>query len=174
MIPPPRGKQAPARLLTRFGRTVHTLFDVGIILKGINGVLEIAGGAALLILSSSQVYDLARFLTQHELTEDPDDLVATQILNLARHITTSARLFGALWLLVHGVVKVGLVAALLLRRRWAYPAGIVVFLLFTAYQTWQYAESRSLPLLVLVLLDVAVVILTWLEYRRLQASGVFA
>jgi len=169
-----RGRALPARLAVRFGRTVHTLFDVGIILKGINGVLEVTGGAALLTLTNSQVFALARFLTQHKLTEDPDALVATQILKLARHLTTSARVFGALWLLVHGVVKVGLVAALLLRRRWAYPAGIVVFLLFTAYQTWQYAESRSLPLLVLVLLDVAVVILTWLEYRRLQASGVFA
>jgi uncharacterized membrane protein len=163
-----------ARAVTRFARTVHVAFDVGIVLKGINGVLEIAGGVLLLALSSDQVYRLAGALTLHELTEDPHDILATHIMDAARHLTRSGRLFGAAWLLIHGIVKVGLVAALLRRRHWAYPVAIAVFLLFLVYQLYRYAETLSVPLLVLVVLDVFVVIVTSLEYRRLVASGDFA
>ncbi len=163
-----------ARAVTRFARAVHAAFDVGIVLKGINGALEIVGGVLLLVLSSDQVYRLASALTLHELTEDPHDLLASRLLDAARHLTRSGRLFGAAWLLIHGAVKVGLVAALLRRRHWAYPVAIAVFLLFLVYQLYRYALTRSGPLLVLVVLDVFVVVLTWLEYRRLVASGAFA
>ena len=151
-------------------RIVHVLFDVGVIAKGIDGALEIVGGALLFFVTADQLRHVARILTLHELTEDPHDLVATYILHTAQRLTPGAIDFGAIYLLWHGLVKVGLVTALLLRKRWAYPVAIVAFLLFLLYQLSRYAHTHSPALLALSALDVLVILLTWLEYRRLRAS----
>jgi uncharacterized membrane protein len=110
---------------------------------------------------------MVRVLTQHELSEDPHDLVARTLLHAAQQFSGDVKLFGALFLLSHGVVKIGLVAGLLLRRHWAYPAAIAVFLAFLVYQLYRYAHTHSVWLLVLSVLDVFVIALTWAEYRRL-------
>ncbi len=151
-------------------RTLHVLFDVGVVLKGVDGALETVGGALLLFVTPDQLQRTARILTLHELTEDPRDFVATRLLAAAGHLTVSAVLFGALYLLAHGLVKIGLVAALLRHRLWAYPAAIAVFLLFVACQLYRYARTASPPLLAVSVLDVAVIALTWVEYQRLRAT----
>jgi uncharacterized membrane protein len=153
----------------RAARIAHALFEVGLVLKGVDGALETAGGALLFFVTPAELFRVARILTLHELTEDPRDFVATHLLAAARHLTPNAVLFGALYLLAHGLVKMGLVAALLRRRRWAYPAAIAVFLLFLAYQGYRYSYAPSAPLLAVSVLDVAVIALTWIEYRRLRS-----
>lgn len=155
----------------RAARIARALFDVGVVLKGVDGALETAGGALLFFVTPAALYRAARILTLHELTEDPRDFVATHLLDAARHLTANAVLFGALYLLVHGLVKIGLAAALLRRRRWAYPTAIAVFLLFLAYQGYRYSYAPSVPLLAVSVLDVAVIALTWTEYRRLRAQA---
>ena len=152
-------------------RTLHALFDVGVVLKGVDGVLETVGGALLLFVTPDQLYRAARILTLHELTKDPRDFVATHLLAAARNLTANMVLFGALYLLAHGLVKVGLVAALLRRRRRAYPVAIGVFLLFLVYQVYRWSRTPSAPLLALSLLDAAVIALTWLEYRRIRVPA---
>jgi uncharacterized membrane protein len=72
------------------------------------------------------------------------------------------------------VVKIGLVAALMLKLKWAYPAAIAAFTIFLGYQMYRYSHTHSPELLVLSVLDILVIILTWLEYKRLQSSHGFA
>jgi uncharacterized membrane protein len=96
-------------------------FEVGIILKGLDGVLEVIGGLLLLVVSPATIDRLVTSLTQHELSEDPHDLLATHLLKTAHGLTGAAVLFGAVYLLAHGLVKVVLVAALLKNQLWAYP-----------------------------------------------------
>jgi uncharacterized membrane protein len=158
----------------RKSKIIHVLFDLSVIGKGVDGVLEMVGGVLLLFVSPDRIYTVFKVLTQHELSEDPKDLVATYLLNSTRHLTSSATMFAAVYLLWHGVVKVGLVAALLLKRHWAYPAAIVAFSLFLVYQLYRYTHTHSPGLLVLSIVDVVVIILTWLEYTRLQAIHGFA
>lgn len=149
---------------------VHALFDIGVMAKGLDGVLEIAGGVLLFFLNPLQIGSVLRLLTQHELSEDPHDLVAGFIMHSVQHLSVGTEKFAALFLLWHGLVKVGLVAALLKRLWWAYPLAIGAFALFLVYQFYRYTHTRSVWLLALSLLDVFVIIITWLEYRRLRAS----
>jgi uncharacterized membrane protein len=155
-------------------RIVHVLFDIGVISKGVDGALEIVGGVLLFLVSPDQLQQIVRILTQHELSEDPGDVVASYLLRTSQHLSASAKLFGAVYLLWHGVVKVGIVTALLGRQRWAYPAAIFAFVLFLVYQLYRYAHTYSPELLVLSVLDVFVIVLTWLEYARLRASHAFS
>ncbi len=164
----------PESVATRGGRLGHVFFDISVITKGIDGVLEMVGGVLLLVVSPTQLYALARMLTQHELTRDPHDAVANYLLHSTQGLSPGAKTFGAVYLLWHGVVKVVLVTALLQRRRWAYPVAIAAFLLFLAYQLYRYSHTQAPELLVLSVFDVVVVVLTWLEYRRLRRFSGFA
>lgn len=155
-------------------RVVHVLFDISAISKGVDGVLEIVGGALLLLVSPMKVHNIVRILTQHELSEDPHDLVAQYVLNSTQHLSRSSQDFAATYLLWHGVVKVVLVTALLLKRRWAYPTAIFAFLLFLVYQLYRYSHTHAPELLVLSVVDVFVIALTWLEYKRLRTAHAFS
>lgn len=135
-------------------------------------MLEILGGALLFVTTADQLRHLARILTLHELTEDPHDLVANYVWHAAQGLSPGVARFGAVFMLSHGLVKVGLVAALLWRRTWAYPVAIVAFLVFLAYQLSRYAHTHWPALLALSALDVLVILLTWREYRRLRAARV--
>jgi uncharacterized membrane protein len=161
----------------RIGRKqkiVHLLFNIGVIGKGVDGVLEVLGGVLLFFVSPAQIQFIVRMLTQHELSEDPHDLIAGYLLHVAQHFSTSVQIFAAAYLVWHGVVKVGLVAALLQKRLWAYPAAIGAFVLFLIYQLYRYAHTHSAWLLVLSAVDVFVIVITWLEYKRLRALRNFA
>jgi uncharacterized membrane protein len=139
-------------------------FFISLILKGLDGVLEVVGGVLLLIVTPAQIGALARFLTQHELSEDPHDLIANALLHLTGSLSVSASLFGAIYLLLHGLVKIVLVWAVLKDHLWAYPWMIAFLLVFIAYQTYQILVSFSWGLLLLTAFDIFIVILTWREY----------
>ncbi len=158
----------------RRGRIAHILFDISVVTKGVDGALEILGGVLLSFLNPMQIHNVIRALTEHELSEDPRDLLATYLRNSTQHLSGAAQAFAATYLLWHGIVKLTLVAALLLRRRWAYPTAILAFLLFLVYQLYRYSHTGAPELLVLSILDVFVIGLTWLEYRRLRTWHGFA
>ena len=158
----------------RRDRLVHLAFEISVIAKGVDAVLEVIGGLLLLVVSRPQIYAIIRALTQHELSEDPRDFIANHLLHTAGHLSSSTQAFAAAYLLWHGAVKVGLVTGLLLRIRWTYPAAIAAFVLFIMYQLYRYSHTRSPELLVLTLLDLVVIVLTWLEYKRLRRVGGFA
>ncbi|HET7528982.1 MAG TPA: DUF2127 domain-containing protein [Candidatus Saccharimonadales bacterium] len=141
-------------------------FRISIYLKGLDGLLEIAGGVLLLIISPSQINHLARWLTHGELSEDPKDFVATHILKTAHHLTGAALTFGAVYLLAHGVVKVVLVYEVIRDHLWAYLALISVTALFIIYQSYRMAVKFTFGMLLLTIFDVVVVYLTQNEYRK--------
>lgn len=157
--------------LRRGGRR-EILFLVSVWFKGLDGLLEILGGAALLGVSPGFILRIVRLLTQDEIAEDPRDLVANTLLRAASRLSLAGEHFMALYLLIHGVVKIGLVWALLERFLTAYPLSIVVFAGFIAYQLYRYTFTHGLGLLALTALDFVVIALIYLEYRALRRGRV--
>ncbi len=145
---------------------LHTAFETGITLKGIDGLLELVGGVLLWRVNPSTLNRIVVALTQHELSEDPHDFVARHLVAASRHFGQGERLFAALYLLTHGVVKVVLVAALWRNRLWAYPAMGAVLAAFIGYQVYRLSRVPTLALVALTLFDLVVLWLTWMEYRR--------
>jgi uncharacterized membrane protein len=151
--------EAPAR-----HRLLDRTFFVVLILKGVDGVLELVGGVLLLFVTPAQIGGLAHLLTQHELSEDPNDLIANGLIHFTVGLTGSATLFAAIYLLLHGVVKVVLVWAVLADHLWAYPWMIAFLAVFILYQSYKLIVDYSLGLLLLTVFDVFVLALTWREY----------
>src|SRR5262245_3285396 len=86
------------------------VFEVSIILKALDGLLETVGGILLLVISPDKLVRLVTALTQHELSENPHDFIASHILHSAQHFAAGGSLFAAVYLLTHGVTKIILVA----------------------------------------------------------------
>ena len=164
--------------MAQFGRSTNSMpwfrprdlldqtFEVGIILKGLDGLLEVIGGLLLLVVSPTTIDRVVTSLTQHELSEDPHDFLATHLLKTAHGLTGSAVLFGAVYLLAHGVVKVILVAALLKNQRWAYPWMIAFLGIFIVYQLYRLSIKPSVGLAALTVFDTVIAWLTYREYRK--------
>ena len=90
MTPPGR---APVRSHRRRSGMFHPrdfldwVFEVGIVLKCLNGLLELVGGVLLLIVSPAAIKGVVRTLTEGELYEDPHDLIASRLLHAAGGLT---------------------------------------------------------------------------------------
>lgn len=148
------------------GDLLDRAFLVGIVLKGLDGVLEVVGGVLLLAVSPATINGIARALTQHELSEDPHDFLATHLLHYTGSLSASSVHFGAVYLLLHGAAKVFLVTALLKNYLWAYPLTILFLLAFIAYQLYRLTFAPSAGLVGLTIFDAVVTWLTWREYGR--------
>jgi uncharacterized membrane protein len=132
--------------------------------------LEAVGGLLLLAVTPATIDRLMVGLTQHELSEDPHDVIANRILGYTHGLTGSAVTFAALYLLVHGIVKIVLVAALLRNQAWAYPWMIGFLVLFIGYQLYRLALDPTFWLTALTVFDALMVWLTWREWRKATAS----
>lgn len=144
------------------------LFLVSVWLKGLDGLLELIGGIALFSVSPAFILNVVRVITQDEIAEDPRDVVANALRDAAGRLSFATEHFMAIYLLVHGVVKLALVWALLARVLFAYPLSIVIFAGFILYQLYRYTFTHGIGLLALSALDIVVIGLIWLEYRALR------
>lgn len=148
----------------------HKSFEIGILIKAIDGVFEIIGGILLIFLNPSRLSKLIAWLTQHELSEDPRDAVANFMIELSSKFTISTQNFGVFYLISHGMVKVILIILLWKRKVWAYPLTIVSLVLFIIYQIYRYTLNPSIGLVILTVFDIIMIILTFIEYRRIRDS----
>ena len=147
---------------------IHQIFEVSILLKGAHALLECIGGVALAFVSLRTIVSWITWLTQDELIEDPQDFVATHLLNMAQGFSVSTKNFYVLYLLSHGVVKLFLVAGLLKNKVWAYPASLVVLAVFIAYQIYRFTYTQSPGLVLLTIFDLVVMYLIWHEYQLVR------
>jgi uncharacterized membrane protein len=153
---------APRSLLDR-------TFVVTLALKGLDGVIELLAGLALLLVTPAQLDAAAHALTRHELREDPHDPLAHWLLGYTGNLSVSATLFGAVYLLLHGAVKVVLVVAVLRDRLWAYPWLIGFLIAFIGWQGVELVRHPTWGLAALTAFDILIVVLTVREYRLHRA-----
>ena len=152
----------------------HRLFLLSVWSKGIAGLVETIGGLLLLCVPQAGLNAFVIALTAPELAEDPTDRVATALQRIVHELGTDTKLFASGYLIVHGVIKVFLVAGLLGRRLWSYSVSLWFLAAFIAYQMYRFLFTHSLWLIALSIVDLIVAFLIWREYQdvRKQISSV--
>lgn len=148
-------------------KSIHKAFEVGLIFKGINGVIETIGGILLFSFDVKTIEHIFVKISLLELPHSPHDVVAHAIHHMAYEFDSTAKMIGAIYLLSHGIFKVGLVLALQFKRPWAYPAALAFLSFFVSYQAYRLSHHFSWPLTVLTSLDL---VLMWLIYREHKAQ----
>lgn len=154
------------------GNMFHKSFKIGILLKAIDGVFEIIGGILLLFLNPARLNKISVLLTQHELSQDPKDIIANSIIKFSSKFTINTQYFGVFYLISHGAIKLILVILLWKRKVWAYPLTIFSLVLFVVYQIYRYTIHHSIGLILLTFLDIIIIILTFIEYKRIKSNHI--
>jgi uncharacterized membrane protein len=147
-------------------RIIDSAFLLGVASKAIDGFAELVVALPLLVLRPGQISALAQAATAHELAQDPDDLLANLVMHGAAGLTASGSVLAAVYLLVHGVVKLGIVVALFRGSRRVYPWAIAAIGAFLVLQVVQLVLTPSVGIGVLTVLDAIVLWLTWREWRH--------
>jgi uncharacterized membrane protein len=142
-------------------KQIHQLFVISVTLKGFHALIEIVGGAALALFSTDTI---VRWL--YSKSDQSSDLLA----RFARTFTGAEHHFYAFYLVSHGVLNLAIVAALLSRKLWAYPATFAVLIAFVAYQLYRYTYTHDIGLIAITLIDLIVLALACNEYRLMKRA----
>jgi len=138
-------------------------FEITLLYKGIDGLLETISGIAFLFIKPEFVVRLAHGIVGYH----PHNFIGKHILESAQHFGKGAAIFAALYLLSHGVVKVVLVAAIWREKLWAYLGLIIVTAAFTLYQLYDIIFRKpTFSFIALTLFDFLVIYLTAKEYTK--------
>ena len=151
-------------------KNVHLIFTISLILKGAFALFEALGGILAYFVSRQSLLNFVSTITEGELIEDAQDLIANYVLQSAQHLSISSQHFIAFYLLSHGIIKLLLIIGLWIRKLWCYPSAILVFGLFIAYQLYRFSYTHSIWLLLITILDAVVIWLTWHEWKHLRGT----
>lgn len=146
---------------------MHRLFAIAVAAKGLDGIIELVAGAALLFLPDA-IAAWADAVTQHELSEHPGDLLALRLRQWGADFGHGPHLFIAAYLLLHGAIKLLLAASLLLGKGWAYPVAIVFLGAFVTYAAFRLSLAWSWVLAGVIVMDLVTI---WLVAREWRATA---
>lgn len=147
-------------------KDIFWFFDLALLLKAVNGGLEMLGAALILAVPPALVIKIAEFLTSGEIGQDADDPIATGLLSAAQAFAVQKHYLLALYLALHGVVKVLLVIGIFAGKKIAYPLFMIALVLFGSYEAYRGFMRQELLLQVIAVFDFSLLVLTAYEYRR--------
>jgi uncharacterized membrane protein len=150
--------------------TLHKAYLVGIALKGLDGLIEIAGGATLLLISRATMLQVVAFVSGSGSPETPHGAISAYVLHATATLSAGTQHFASAYLLVHGAIKVGLVAGLWRGLRAAYPIALLLLTAFIGYQCYRLFRYHSPALGVFTAIDIAIVLLIWHEWRSVTTG----
>ena len=145
--------------------TLHRLFLISVWIKGAAGLLETIAGVPFFFVTRKSVQAFVMLPTAPELSEDPHDWIATTLSRAVQHFSADTALFAGAYLVIHGLIKLFLVASLLQGKLWAYAAALSFLVAFIIYQCYRYAYTHSIWLILLTIVDLIVAFLIWHEYQ---------
>lgn len=143
------------------------IFEYSIILKGIDGLLEFVAGLLLFIVKPSTIHNFISFVTQKELLEDPNDLIANLLLHATQKLG-GVTTFAIIYLWIHASIKLIAVFGILRNKLWAYPFSLVSLGILLFYQFYSLYVKFSIGMLILTIFDIFIIWLIWREYGKIQ------
>lgn len=151
-------------------RLGHDVFVLTLLAKGLLGAVQLFTALLLVLGVGDRLPAIAQWLVKAELAEDPNDPIASRIIDLASRFPGSDMTFYAIYFAAHGVLHLAVVAALFRGLIWSYAAAIVVLFAFVFYQIFSWFSSGGIMLLVLSAIDLLVIFLTYREWAHRSAA----
>lgn len=149
--------------------TSHKLYIVTLVSKAFLGLVQLVTAAALILGVTDQFPAFAQWVFKAELAENPTDFLANKIISAVGLLPQTDLSFYKIYFTAHGLLHIGVVAALLYGANWAYHVGVGVLAVFVAYQTYEWFHVGGVMLVVLTVIDLFVIYLTVLEHRRTES-----
>ena len=138
--------------------TTDKLFGLGLIIKGVDAVLEVIGG--ILLFTPARVGGWLELLALHS----RHDFTAHLWRHAADKIAV-ATVATAIYLVAHGGAKVILIGAILKERVWGYIGLMGVLSFFATFELYKAISKHEIAVFIFCLFDALVVYLIAKEYR---------
>jgi len=145
---------------------IDFFFRVGMAWRIVYGLARIVVGILLLHLIGTQLSDIFLSLMQHELIEDPNDLIFRLINSLFQYAPYTISSFLSAYLIFWGIIDIVLSGSLLMEIRWAFPVSIVTIGLFVIYELYRLSYTHSIVLAIVVTVDIALIWIIKREYQK--------
>ena len=155
--------------MTPARRPTDRLFRLALLVKAVDGAAELVGALVLLAVPGAALASLVKEVVGRDLLGPPDGSLARHFEAGTAEFVSGNRTFAVVYLGLHGVVKLALVAALLREWRPAFPVAVVVLGVFVVYELYRATQTGSVLLPFLAALDVAIIVLIIREYRLLSS-----
>ena len=118
------------------------IFKVSIYLKSLDALAELVGGVLLLVVSPHFIDRVTDDLTKHALSKDPHNSIASFISHAGHNLAHNSRLYGGLYLAIHGIIKmIPVIIGVIKEKLWAYPWLMIVLFGFICYQIWDIIQN---------------------------------
>lgn len=144
----------------------HKAYLVTIAIKGFDGALETLAGLLIWITGPQLLYRWAVRLTAPELGGNHED-VALAIRQGAQHLAINGAGFIVFYLLIHGMLKLGIAIALMRGKgRWIFPVSALVLSGFIAFMVEKLTHQWSNWLCGFAAFDALTLALVLNEWRR--------
>ena len=151
---------------------LHRAYLAAILIKGFDGAVEGLVGLAIAIAGPQRIYGAILRLTTPELDDDRPHQILHAIRHGASGLAESSQVFIVTYLLVHGVLKLGIAITLMRGQRWIFPIAVLILSGFVLYMGYHLTERWSGWLFGFALFDLftlALVLNEWTnrpQYRR--------
>ena len=149
--------------------TTDKLFKVAVTIKGLDGLIQLVLGIVLIFIPPTLITGLANDVVTRDLLGDPNGTLSTHLETAAHNFADgSSRTFAIGYLLLHAVIKLGLVAALLRKIMPLYPVAVVVLGAFVVYEIVRAVHTHSIALPIFAAIDIVIIVLVIREYVQLR------
>jgi len=145
----------------------HIAYVVTVAVKGFDGGLETLAGLVIWITGPQRLYRWVVRITAPELFDGDHVRAILAIRHGAEHLAITGGHFVVFYLLVHGLLKLGL-ATVLLRGggRWIFPVGTLILTSFIVFMSYRLSQQWSNWLLGFALFDALTLALVLNEWRK--------
>ena len=145
---------------------VEWSYRLSLAFKALLGFTQLAGAVGLMLAPTGGPKAFVDWLVRNEMADDPADPLANAVMHWVAHLSSASEHFYAIYLLGHGLLNVGVAAALLFNIRGSYHVSLAVLWAFVAYQLYRFSLAHDPVLLLLTAVDLAVIGLVLLERRQ--------
>ncbi|HEX3944402.1 MAG TPA: DUF2127 domain-containing protein [Rhizomicrobium sp.] len=152
-------------------KSLHLAYLIAIAIKGIDGLIEFVAGVLIASFGSHELYHFAIWATAPELARHPASHAVHAIRHGAYHFAHSPHEFAIIYLLAHGLLKIGLVINLFIEHLWIFPVSVVVLLGFIGFMGLKLAAHWSPWLFAFAMFDMLTVALVVNEWRMRLARA---
>ena len=153
-------------------RASHRLYLFSLWLKAFDAAIEALCGIAIFFVTIEQVHTFIHWILHLRIFADPGDRKTVFVQHLLTGLPLDSREFLGIYLVLHGGLKIAIVAGLLSRKLLAYPFGLLGLGAFVIYEVTEYFTHHHTSILIMAFFDVFIMIMVAREWReRLMPSS---
>lgn len=152
---------------------LQTLFSASIIIKCIDGLIELAGGLSFIILDTDTIVEMWSRLLHYNLFHIHNVEILKLVTAASNALTTNVKVFISTILICNGFAKVTMAVPLFFRKLYAFPISLIFLVILLIYSIVQTFYTPSIYLTLFNIFDAAVILVIWLEYLHLKKTKKF-